>query len=260
MLLMQTKIAAIRALKDNYIWAIHGENRTVTVVDPGQAQPVIAYLTENQYTLDTILLTHHHADHTGGVQDLLKQYPNVAVYGSLIDRVPGITHFVQENDTIALTTLPFTFTVLNLPGHTLGHIGFYGNDLLFCGDTLFSAGCGRLFEGTYAQLYHSLEKLRQLPLHTHIYCAHEYTLSNLRFAQAVEPNNLAITRHSETVLEYLRQNQPSLPSSVQLEQTINPFWRCQESTVMTAVQEHSGLSLHDPLSIFTHLRKWKDQF
>lgn len=191
-------IRSIPIFEDNYIWLIVDSNtKKVIAVDPGDADPLLYFLKENELDLDAILITHHHFDHTHGIARLKRDY-NVAVYGPHNPKIIGLTHHVQAGDEIYRPSLNMTFGVLNIPGHTLDHIAYTMPGAVFCGDTLFSAGCGRLFEGTPAQMYRSLQQLASLPDETKVYCTHEYTLQNLQFAQTVEPNNQAIQKKIET--------------------------------------------------------------
>jgi hydroxyacylglutathione hydrolase len=248
------------AFEDNYIWLLRGESPDrVAIVDPGDAAPVLAVL-ENQPLLPiAILCTHHHGDHVGGVAELLRHFP-VPVYGPARERIPAITHRLKENDRISLPQLGLEFTVFDVPGHTAGHIAYYGAGLLFCGDTLFSAGCGRLFEGTAAQMHSSLAKLAALPEATRIYCAHEYTEANLRFAAAVEPDNAAIATHREQVRAQRARHLPTLPSTLDLEKRINPFLRADQPAVRQAAQRWCGRVLDSDVEVFAALRRWKDKF
>lgn len=251
----------VAAFKDNYIWVIHDRN-TAVVIDPGVALPVIEYLRSKQLRLAAILITHHHHDHTGGITGLL-QFVNVPVYGPCSKNIPTITHPVHDNDEISFHELPLQLTVLEVPGHTLDHIAYYGSrpfGMLFCGDTLFACGCGRIFEGTADQMYRSLKKLYQLPDDTLIYCAHEYTLSNIKFARVVDHQNEKLRVFEITAQEQRNQNTPTIPTSLGSEKSINPFLRCSNPEIITNVQSHYGCSHSDPLSIFTALRDWKNNF
>ncbi len=255
------KIIAIPAFKDNYIWALHSlDGSQVVVVDPGTAEPVLDYLRKNELALSAIFVTHHHWDHSGGVAGLLEHFPDIPVYGPANEKVEGTTKAVKENDVISLDAFQLEFRVMDIPGHTLGHIAFVGPSLLFCGDTLFSCGCGRIFEGTPSQMYHSLEKIKNLNKNTLIYCGHEYTLANIAFAQTVTPHNKALTKRLMEVKDLRAQNLPSLPVSLQVECDTNPFLRCKETEIMDAVQNHSHTKLTTSVDIFTHLREWKNNF
>lgn len=226
------------------------------VVDPGDAQVVLSCLKKHQLTLDAILITHHHADHTGGISDLIRQFPQVNVVGPADEAIPSISHPVKDGDQIEI--FGHTFEILNLRGHTLGHIGYYDGDVLFCGDTLFSAGCGRVFEGTDEEMWSSLQKLMALPEATRVYCAHEYTAANLAFALAVEPENTDLQHYREQVNRLRANNQSTIPTTIGQELKINPFFRPSQPEIIKSVSDRT--SQHDPLSIFTALRAWKNDF
>lgn len=248
------------AFTDNYLWLLH-DGQQALVVDPGDAQPVQDTLQRLSLQLTAILLTHHHPDHTGGV-DALREATGAAVFGPLRETVPEPLRRLAEGDTVHWQGL--AFSVLDVPGHTAGHIAYFcpdvdGLPLLFCGDTLFSAGCGRLFEGTPAQMLHSLDKLAALPGNTRVCCTHEYTLSNLRFALAVEPGNADLQRYAGECRDKRAQQQPTLPSSVQLERRINPFLRSREPAVQAAARQFDATADGD-VAIFAALRTWKNQF
>ena len=222
---MTLQVRPIASRHDNYIWCItRADNKHAWVVDPGEAQPVFDFLSQHDYVLEGALITHHHPDHTEGLQALQQSFPSMHIYAGLHTRHPLITMRVTEGETLCLSGLDLTLSVIETPGHTLDHICYFNETILFCGDTLFSAGCGRLFEGSPTQMLTSLQKLNRLSPATSIYCAHEYTAHNLLFAAAVEPENPAISAHSREIA-YKRQNgQPSLPSTLALEQRINPFY------------------------------------
>jgi len=249
-------IKSIPAFNDNYIWLIKNSDHRCAVVDPGDAAPVLAYLQAHQLTLDAILITHHHHDHIGGVAELVRQFPGIDVVGPANEPVPTLTHPVSAGDQINL--FDEVFLVLGLEGHTLGHIGYVGDGKLFCGDTLFSAGCGRVFEGTMEQMYQSLQKLARLPEETLVYCAHEYTASNVAFALAVEPDNNQLQKYRDEVNRLRAQNQPTLPTTIRRERWINPFLRADEPSVIKSVNNRT--TQFDPVSIFTALREWKNEF
>ena len=257
-MLRETRILPLPAFTDNYIWVIqHGHY--AAVVDPGDAEPVLRYLARHQLTLCAILNTHHHADHTGGNLALLAQYP-VPVYGPARESIPGLTHPLRENDTVSLPELALEFSVIDVPGHTLGHIAYYGTDILLCGDTLFACGCGRLFEGTPAQMLNSLAKLAHLPTQTAVYCAHEYTLANIAFAMTLEPDNPALQQRARSEQIKRTNNQPTLPSNIGLELATNPFLRCDTQVLKSAAEHCSNQVLPDELAVFSAIRTLKNQF
>lgn len=255
------KVTAIPAFEDNYFWLIHGPQARsqVVVVDPGDAAPVLKVLAEQHLTLAGILITHHHGDHVGGVDALLAELP-VPRFGPVNEAIPGHPHRVAQGQSVELLNGSLSFEVIDVPGHTAGHIAYHGHGALFCGDTLFSAGCGRLFEGTAQQMTTSLQKLAALPPDTAVYCAHEYTLSNLRFAQVVEPGNAAIGEHFRHCVARRRAAQATLPSSIGLELSINPFLRLGVETVKQAAEQHAGRRLDSDTEIFAVLRDWKNHF
>jgi len=254
------RLTPLPALSDNYIWALD-DGQHACVVDPGDDAPVRDWLDARGLTLQSILLTHHHADHTGGVPSLV-QHTGAAVWGPAFENLP---HGVQRlSGGQHVDVLGHRFEVMDVPGHTAGHIAFFGGiahgaPLLFCGDTLFSGGCGRLFEGTPAQMWQSLSALAALPEHTWVCCAHEYTLSNLRFALAVEPHNAALQAYMAHCQSLRQQGLPTLPSTVAQELAINPFLRVGEPTVQQAALAHAPGSKNDT-DIFAALRRWKDHF
>ena len=255
-------IVPIPAFADNYIWAMLRPGHCV-VVDPGDAAPVFKFLAERQLELDAIIVTHHHADHTGGVAALTAHW-NVPVYGPAAENIVGVTHALCEGDSVALPDfVAAPFLVMEVPGHTSGHIAYVSGDILFCGDTLFAAGCGRLFEGTAAQLHNSLTRLAALPGTTRVYCTHEYTLSNLRFALAVETDNAELLARSFKEQARRDKGEPTLPSTVALERATNPFLRCTEAEVMQSARDHmkqNSPRLSNPSDVFAVLRQWKNEF
>ena len=259
-------ISAISAFQDNYIWLL-ANNKQAVVVDPGQAEPVAQVLAERELELTAILITHHHFDHTGGVKALLTQWPNAKVYAPSSEPLPTASAIgVTDGDTVTLCELDMRFSVLSVPGHTLGHIAFYApagmanSPLVFCGDTLFSGGCGRLFEGTPEQMYHSLTRLAALPDNTAVYCAHEYTQANLAFGHTVDPNNAELKDYLQKVAKLRQQGVPSLPSSIGQEKAINVFLRAHVAGVAARVQSHTGSELNEDIKVFAALRRWKDTF
>ncbi|WP_010597790.1 hydroxyacylglutathione hydrolase [Rickettsiella massiliensis] len=256
----QVSVEPILAFKDNYIWClVNSATKHCILVDPGEARPALAFLKNTHYTLDAILITHHHWDHTNGVKALLRTY-SVPVYGPAKETVLGVTQPVDEGDTFHIEGWPLNFKVLATPGHTLGHIAYYAEGMLFCGDTLFSAGCGRLFEGTADQMLASLNKLAHLPGDTQLYCGHEYTLANLHFAQMIEPENSQIKERLEKVREFRQSNLPSLPNTLENERKINPFLRCEQIRIADRIEKHHGRRLTSPVEIFAYLRQWKNNY
>ncbi|MGE3317739.1 MAG: hydroxyacylglutathione hydrolase [Candidatus Berkiella sp.] len=254
-------IVAIPAFNDNYIWALHSlEGQQIIVVDPGDAAPVLNYLQANKLSLYAILITHHHADHSGGILPLKEHFPDARVFGPTNEFVAGVTDPVTEGNTLSFAPFGLTLSVLDIPGHTKGHIAFYNDEILFCGDTLFSCGCGRVFEGTPAQMLSSLEKLKQLPGHTLMYCGHEYTKANIAFAKVVDPANPELAKRLKQAEACLLKSQPTLPISLQSEFLTNPFLRVNTKEIIYAVQKHCDLEQNDPVSIFSHLREWKNKF
>ncbi|WP_303759797.1 hydroxyacylglutathione hydrolase [Alcanivorax jadensis] len=251
---------AIPAFKDNYIWAIRQEDRCV-VVDPGDAGPVEQFLEENGLRLTSILVTHHHPDHVGGIPALLMER-DIPVYGPARETIPGMTHPLVEGDTIQPVGVDMNLTVMEVPGHTLGHIAFHDAEQswLFCGDTLFAGGCGRLFEGTPEQMHDSLQRLASLPAKTLVFCTHEYTLANLTFAAAVTPDDDAVTERLESVRQAREAGRITLPSTLEEEARSNPFLRAHEPALKRACEaRETGASATD-MQCFATLRRWKDNF
>ncbi len=255
-------ITAIPALQDNYIWAIH-DNRHAAVVDPGEAAPVQAFLAAHGLRLDAILCTHRHADHIGGIAKLREVY-NVPVYGRRHPKNPHITNELREGDKLKLAELGVRFDIIEIPGHLDDHIAYLAPGIVFCGDVLFGAGCGRNFEGTPAQLHHSLERLAMLPDTTRVYCAHEYTAANLRFALACEPDNPAVQQRIAATQQLRAENRITLPSTIALEKATNPFLRCTQPEIIRTLQQRGliGTSERDvsELGVFTAMREWKNHF
>ena len=253
-------VLAIPAFADNYLWLIH-DGVNAAVVDPGDARPVLEVLRERGLTLTAILLTHHHADHVGGVPGLLAQHP-VPVYGPHNPAIAGITHSLAEGDRITLPALGLTLSVLEVPGHTLDHIAYVAADTgwLFCGDTLFAGGCGRLFEGTPAQMAASLAKLSALPEQTAVYCAHEYTLANLKFAREVEPENVTLLARINAEEKKREQNQATVPSFIGLEKSTNPFLRYTEPAILDRLTSVGRLATREAIPAFAALREWKNSY
>lgn len=264
-----SNVIAIPALSDNYVWAIAPASPQpgdrVAIVDPGEAQPVQAWLAQQQLRIGAIIITHHHPDHTAGINKLLVQehaagHDAPPVYGPKAesDRIVQVTEPLAEGDTFTLDWLELTFAVLEVPGHTLGHIALHSPGMLLAGDTLFRGGCGRVFEGTAAQMHNSLARLRNLPETTRVYAGHEYTQKNLVFARMVEPNNPDIARASAQVDTMRADGRPSLPTTLAEERLTNPFLRWDTPQVAQAASTHAGHSLTDAVEIFAELRAWKN--
>jgi hydroxyacylglutathione hydrolase len=257
---LDLKLEALPAFDDNYIWMLHDGQRAL-VVDPGDADVVILALKRLSLRLETILVTHHHIDHTGGV-DVLRDTTGAMVFGPLTETMPEPIRRLEGGDKVRAMGL--NFDVIDVPGHTSGHIAFYadsvdGAPLLFCGDTLFSGGCGRLFEGTPAQMLDSLNKLADLPSHTRVCCTHEYTLSNLKFARAVEPNNAELIQYQQQCMAMREAGVPTLPSTIARELQINPFLRSDQAEVVHAAQKLVPTAT-DAVAVFTAIRQWKNNF
>jgi hydroxyacylglutathione hydrolase len=256
-------VLTVPAFKDNYLWLIH-DGIHAAAIDPGDGQPILDALRANGLTLTAILLTHHHADHIGGVPKLLSEY-KVPVFGPRNDIIAAVTHPLGEGDRVQVPGLALEMSVLDVPGHTLGHIAYVretpGEHWLFCGDTLFGAGCGRLFEGTPAQMAASLAKLSALPDDTLVYCAHEYTLSNLRFAEAVEPGNRALRMRLEADSKARGTNLPTIPSNIAIEKATNPFLRASEPGIVDSLVAAGRLERGaSKVEAFAALREWKNVF
>jgi hydroxyacylglutathione hydrolase len=254
------ELIALPAFSDNYIWMLHDGARAL-VVDPGDAAVVQRALDARQLELGAILVTHHHADHVGGV-DALRPRLRGPLFGPAREDIPEPYSAINGGDNIE--ALGLSFDVFDVPGHTAGHIAYlhrreHQAPLLFCGDTLFSAGCGRLFEGTPAQMHASLSLLAALPGATRVCCTHEYTLSNLRFAHAVEPDNRNIAAYTAWCEAERAEGRPTLPSTIERERQINPFLRCEERAVAASAQAH-GADSTEPVAVFAALREWKNQF
>jgi hydroxyacylglutathione hydrolase len=254
-------ILTVPAFDDNYLWIIH-DGQHAAVVDPGDAVPILAALAQHHLELSAILLTHHHADHIGGVPDLLK-HKLVPVYGPTNDGIAAVTNPLAQDDRLHLPELDLNLKILEVPGHTLGHIAYFAplQHWLFCGDTLFAGGCGRLFEGTPAQMLHSLDQLAALPEDTAVFCAHEYTLSNLRFAKEIEPENQALLARIEREKTKREQGIPTVPSQIGLEKQTNPFLRSREPAVIARLLDGEKINEgQNEASHFAALRSWKNNY
>lgn len=253
------EIIPIPALEDNYIWLLVQQGHAV-VVDPSDAAPVITALTQGKLTLDAILITHHHGDHTNGIPALLEHSPAAQVYSPHNPRFSFDYHTVNAHTSLSFFDNSLSLAVLAVPGHTLDHVAYYGESKfdgkkqLFCGDTLFGAGCGRLFEGTPAQMFHSLQQLAQLPANTAIYCAHEYTAHNLRFALSLQPTHASLLARQAATADLRQRGLPSLPSSLALELATNPFLRCHEPGLQAVTKQQSAVN------VFTQLRLMRNSF
>ena len=251
-------VLALPAFTDNYIWLIHNQH-VALVVDPGDQQPVAKAIDQLGLRLLAILNTNHPADHVGGNLALYQRY-GCAIYGPATEPIPGLTHPLGENDQISFPNLGLCFQIISTPGHTLGHIAYYGAGNLFCGDTLFGCGCGRLFEGSPGQMHRSLSRLAQLPDNTLVFCAHEYTLSNIRFAKTVDGGNPALLLREQADRDKREQGLPTLPSTLELEKATNPFLRCHEASLAQAAETLSGHKPLNEVEIFAALRTAKDRF
>ena len=254
------EVQPIKAFSDNYIWVIKNtESNHCLIVDPGQSEPVLKFLSEHNLTLEGILITHKHADHVGGVKEILATH-KVPTYGPHREVKNWAEHNVVHGDELHFARTGISFEVMEIPGHTHGHVAYYSSGRLFCGDTLFVAGCGRVFEGTMKQMYDSLQSLAKLPDETEIYCAHEYTLSNLAFANAVEPDNTDLAEFTLKAQSLREQGLATVPSSIGVEKRINPFLRCSEAKITQSARQRDMIIGSDPVDIFASIRRWKDEF
>lgn len=249
-------LISIPTLQDNYVWLLHNTHNECLIIDPGVDKPVLDYLYHHQLTPKAILLTHHHRDHTDGVTGIIKQYPTIPVYGPSETKHQGCTHPIGDKNKIH--TIGLTIQVIAIPGHTLEHVAYYSAPYLFCGDTLFSAGCGRVFEGTTQQMYHSLQLLAALPNDTLICCAHEYTETNLKFAHHILPENKQINHYLQHIQKIRHKQQPSIPSTLELEKKINLFLGNYDTELNKLF--FKTISIQQPWQVFKHLRQLKDNF
>lgn len=251
-------IHAVPAFTDNYIWVIENGTNAVAV-DPGDAKPVQEFLKARGLALKAVLATHHHADHVGGVPELVRHW-NCPTFGPAREVAAGIDHRLSEGDRFEVPGIGIELATLDIPGHTAGHIALYNAEMLFCGDTMFACGCGRLFEGTPAQMNASLAKLARLPGATQVYCGHEYTMANIKFAQAVEPGNQALAQRATREAEKRARGVPTLPSTIADELATNPFIRCSEPEVVASASAHAQRALESEVEVFAEVRAWKNSF
>jgi len=251
-------IHAVPAFKDNYIWVLEEGGKAVAV-DPGDAGPVEQFLEKRGLELAAVLATHHHADHVGGLPALARRW-KCPTFGPAREVEAHLDHRLSEGDRFMVPGLGFELAAIDIPGHTAGHIALWGGHMLFCGDTLFACGCGRLFEGTPAQMVASLAKLARLPGGTHAFCGHEYTMSNIRFAEALEPGNRALAERKARDAARRERGEPTVPSTIAEELATNPFLRCREPEVVAAAEAHAGRRLANEIEVFAEIRAWKNSF
>jgi hydroxyacylglutathione hydrolase len=245
---------------NNYIWLLKNKaSNHIAIVDPGEAEPLLELIDSEKLIPIAILITHHHWDHVNGVEDITEKH-DIPVYTPKTESVKGSTNPVGEGDVLVLDELNLTLNILDVPGHTSGAVAYYNDDMVFSGDTLFAAGCGRMFEGTPPQMHASLSKFKNLPDDTLLYCGHEYTVANLQFAAAVEPDNILIQERIIKAQELRRKNKPTVPSTLEIEKQTNPFLRCEVDSVIDAANKHSNRNLTESHDVFAALRQWKDGF
>ena len=250
----------ILAFEDNYVWTVH-DGQSALFVDPGEAAPILAWLDARRMRPVAILVTHRHGDHVGGIQEILSRHPGIPVYGPAHDRIPGVTHPVAEASLCEIAELDLRFDVLAIPGHTLGHVAYVGHGWLFCGDTLFSCGCGKVFESTPERLHASLTRLADLPADTLVCCAHEYTLDNIRFALTVDPDNLDLADWQAKATRLRRDGRPTLPTRLGDELAYNPFLRCHEASIQRRLEAMRGRGrFRDSDAVFDAMRELKNGF
>ena len=254
------EIIPLPALKDNYIWLLKKKaSQSIAIVDPSEPDPVLKLVNSENLSPIAILITHHHWDHVGGIAGITKEH-NIPVYTPKTESVEGSTNPVAEGDVVSLPELDLDLNLLDVPGHTSGAIAYYNDKMVFSGDTLFTAGCGRLCEGTPAQMHASLSKFKSLTDKTRLYCGHEYTVANLNFAITVEPDNDAILERINQANQARNNNQPTVPSTLAMEKETNPFLRCEQASVINVATDFSGKALNDPTEVFAAIRQWKDNF
>lgn len=252
------QIHPVAAFKDNYIWVVEN-GREAAAVDPGDAAPVQRFLEERSLTLAAVIGTHHHADHVGGLEELVRRW-KCPTFGPKREVSQHLDTRLVEGDQFTVPALGVRLGTLDIPGHTAGHIALFGEGMVFCGDTLFACGCGRLFEGTPAQMVASLGKLAALPAETRVYCGHEYTMANIAFAEAVEPGNRRLAERKARDAAKRARNEPTLPSTIGEELATNPFLRCAQPEVVAAAERHAGRRLASPVEVFAEIREWKNKF
>ncbi len=255
------KVSRLNAFEDNYIWLIHSNNplndKHVIIVDPGDEDPVLEAIKKHHYIPHSTFITHHHGDHCGGVKGILQQY-DIPVYGPAKEHIQTVSIPCRQDDTMLLDDMDLSFQIMDVPGHTRGHIAFSGHHCLFIGDTLFAGGCGKLFEGSFEQMQQSLASILELDDQTLIYCAHEYTQDNLKFALLAEPENKALLQRIQKTSQLRNQQQATVPSVLKLEKETNPFLRFNETSIIHAAEKYSGMNLTNPVDTFRVVRQWKD--